>query len=130
MWNSHLFINLFFNLSDLFVPNTFFSRLWKDQLMRLFCSIFARKLNETCSSLILPQEQYLLRTYWVLHVWFFSKRACWEPFLYLTIFSITAHFWYNFFHNRQIDFQFIYLKYMNKLNFLQKYYIFLSIWTP
>ena len=27
MWNSHFFINLLFNLSDLFVPNIFFNRL-------------------------------------------------------------------------------------------------------
>ena len=39
----------------------------------------------------------------------------------MAIFSITDF---------QIDFQFIYLKYINKLNFLQKYYIFLTIWTP
>ena len=29
-----------------------------------------------------------------------------------------------------VDFQFIYLKDINKWNFLQKYYIFLTIWTP
>ena len=92
MWNSHLFINVLLNLSDLFVPNIFFNILWKNQLIQLFCSIFAQNLNETCSSLILPQKQCLLRRYWVLLLWFFSKRACWKPFLYITFFSITADF--------------------------------------
>ena len=66
MWNLHLFINLLFSLSNFFVAKIFSSRLWENQLIQLFCFIFAQKLNETCSSLVLPQKQCLLKRYWVL----------------------------------------------------------------
>ena len=52
------------------------------------CSIFVQKLNETCSSLIIPYYSLIILTLGI-----FSKRACWDPFFSMTIFSKTAHFW-------------------------------------
>ena len=48
-----------------FFPTIFFSRLRKNQLIRLLCSIFAQILNEAWSSLILPQKRCLLKRYLV-----------------------------------------------------------------